>query len=87
MLIKNYLEAQVRSVRNKMIMVGVGDIVITVDDKNISELKTAEEVEFLLRTATHLVLRRNVANFRSSPQSISAEIVSSPSNNTICVCF
>ncbi|VDK44542.1 unnamed protein product [Anisakis simplex] len=53
------VKAEVRAVRDGTTAVEVGDKVISVDDRPIDQLKTAEEVEALLQSASSLVLRRS----------------------------
>uniref|UniRef100_A0A914S319 PDZ domain-containing protein n=1 Tax=Parascaris equorum TaxID=6256 RepID=A0A914S319_PAREQ len=56
--VDDVIKAEVRAVRDGTTMVQVGDTVVSVDEHPISELRTADQVETLLRSATALVLRR-----------------------------
>ncbi|VDM91683.1 unnamed protein product, partial [Onchocerca ochengi] len=53
--------AEVRAIRDKIACVEVGDLVISVDNRLISSLRSAEEVQVLLRHGTNLVLRKRDA--------------------------
>ncbi|VDK87623.1 unnamed protein product [Litomosoides sigmodontis] len=53
--------AEVRAVCDKTACVEVGDLVISVDNRPVSSLRSAEEVEILLRYGTTLVLRKRDA--------------------------
>ncbi|EFO16404.2 RhoGEF domain-containing protein [Loa loa] len=53
--------AEVSAIRDKTTCVEVGDLVISVDNRLISSLKSAEEVQILLRHGTNLVLRKRDA--------------------------
>ncbi|KAM3721862.1 Protein still life, isoform SIF type [Dirofilaria immitis] len=55
------IKAEVRAIRDKTTCVEVGDLVISVDNRLISSLKSAEEVQVLLRHGTNLVLRKRNA--------------------------
>ncbi|EJW78107.1 hypothetical protein WUBG_10982, partial [Wuchereria bancrofti] len=53
--------AEVRAIRDKRTCVEVGDLVISVDNRLISSLRSAEEVQILLRHGKNLVLRKRDA--------------------------
>ncbi|KAK6105761.1 RhoGEF domain family protein [Brugia pahangi] len=55
------IKAEVRAIRDKTTCVEVGDLVISVDNRLISSLRSAEEVQILLRHGTNLVLRKRDA--------------------------
>lgn len=50
-----------RAIRDQSSGVQVGDLVITVDGQEISQLKTGDEVQNLLRNGTSLIMRRRDA--------------------------
>uniref|UniRef100_A0A915PJ22 DH domain-containing protein n=1 Tax=Setaria digitata TaxID=48799 RepID=A0A915PJ22_9BILA len=80
----NGIRAEVRAIKDKGACVEVGDLVISVDNKLVSSLKSAEEVQVLLRRGTILVLRRRDAiipqYIKPRPHSISTAII--PDNKT-----
>ncbi|VBB33689.1 unnamed protein product [Acanthocheilonema viteae] len=73
------IKAEVRAIRDKIACVKVGDLVISVDNRLISSLKSAEEVQILLRHGTNLVLRKRDAIIS---QYIKPRLLSTPINNS-----